>query len=85
MEIGEALAMAIPVLGVGNQGDSCIFMNHPLVTKFTTLSELTIQSPKNHTRCGGNSDAPGDRALVGHTWCCCCRDSGLFHSVPRRY
>ena len=40
VEMGAALGNYIPVYVVGHDGDSCIFINHPLVTKFETFEEL---------------------------------------------
>ena len=39
VEMGVALALDKPVYVVGNAGDSCIFMNHPLVKKLGTWEE----------------------------------------------
>ena len=40
VEVGAALGNIIPVYIVGNAGDSCIFVHHPLVKKFPTLFDL---------------------------------------------
>ena len=40
VEMGVALGKGIPVLVIGKAGDSCIFMNHPLVRKLDSFSDL---------------------------------------------
>ena len=40
VEFGICLSRDIPILIVGSHGDSCIFMNHPNVTKLDSLEEL---------------------------------------------
>ena len=40
VEMGIALGKGIPVWVIGDAGDSCLFMNHPLVRKFNCISEV---------------------------------------------
>ena len=40
VELGIALGKGIPVWVIGDAGDSCLFMNHPLVRKFNCISEV---------------------------------------------
>ncbi len=40
VELGIALGRGIPVWVIGDDGDSCLFMNHPLVRKFNCISEV---------------------------------------------
>ena len=40
VEFGIALGKGIPVWVIGSAGDSCIFMNHPLVRRFNSISEV---------------------------------------------
>lgn len=37
-EVGMAIALGKKVLAVGSAGDSCIFVNHPLVTSFDSVA-----------------------------------------------
>ena len=39
-EFGAALGLNKPVFVIGDAMDSCIFMNHPLVTKVQSLQEV---------------------------------------------
>ncbi|KKL72732.1 hypothetical protein LCGC14_2081950, partial [marine sediment metagenome] len=40
VEMGIALGEGIPVWVIGTAGDSCIFMNHPLVRKFVDINAM---------------------------------------------
>ncbi len=39
VEMGVALGKGIPVYIIGSAGDSCIFINHPLVKKFQDIQD----------------------------------------------
>ena len=43
VEMGVALGKGIPVWIIGSAGDSCIFMNHPLVTRFSGIPILMAE------------------------------------------
>ena len=38
-EMGIALGKGIPIYIIGNKGDSCIFINHPSVKKFASITD----------------------------------------------
>lgn len=40
VEMGLALGKGIPIYIIGNAGDSCIFMHHPLVWKFADIQTM---------------------------------------------
>ena len=40
VEMGGALTLSKPVYVIGSKGDSCIFMNHPLVIKLDSVEEF---------------------------------------------